>query len=201
MYSPISVISAKEAFIKLCNGRAEVIHVEYYKGDSVYYKGYDFNTWAELSELKKELGIKSDDDFISTSSLSLALPRVIRTLEYDEFKDISSVGKPTRKAITRRDKNTCQYCGKKFHDSGLNRDHIIPQSRDGESTWENLVASCFKCNTKKDNRTPKEAGMKLLSKPVKPKFIPNNDFVIKDKRYITWKHFVSEIYWNVELED
>ena len=193
-YSPIGVVSVKDAFIKLSKGRAEVVHVE-----DGYYKGYDFNTWAELSALKQELGIESDEDYISTSSLELALPKVIRTLEYAEFKDEKAVGNPTRKTILYRDKKTCQYCGKVFPSSGLNRDHVIPRSRGGENTWENLVASCFKCNTKKDNRTPKEAGMKLLSTPVKPKFIPNNDFVIKDKRYITWKHFVSEIYWNVEL--
>lgn len=74
---------------------------------------------------------------------------------------------PTRRGILKRDNYTCAYCGK---DGATTIDHIMPQSRGGENTWLNLVAACQKCNNIKDDRTPKEAGMKLLFEPRVPKF-------------------------------
>jgi 5-methylcytosine-specific restriction endonuclease McrA len=72
---------------------------------------------------------------------------------------------PSRKNIIERDNNTCQYCGKTFVSSELTMDHVHPKSKGGERTWQNIVTSCFKCNQKKANRTPEEAGMELLSEP------------------------------------
>lgn len=68
--------------------------------------------------------------------------------------------------ILARDNNTCQYCGKQCND--LTLDHVFPKSRGGGYTWENIVAACKECNQKKADRTPKEAGMKLLRKPFRP---------------------------------
>lgn len=73
---------------------------------------------------------------------------------------------PNRSNILARDRYTCQYCSKKHWD--LTLDHIMPSSRGGKSTWENLVAACYRCNSKKGDRTPSEAGMKLLSTPLRP---------------------------------
>jgi 5-methylcytosine-specific restriction endonuclease McrA len=70
---------------------------------------------------------------------------------------------PTRANILLRDDETCQYCGKRSRD--LTLDHIIPRSRGGQSTWENLVASCRSCNGKKGNRLLKEVNMRLLRPP------------------------------------
>ncbi|MBO0792130.1 MAG: HNH endonuclease [Ktedonobacteraceae bacterium] len=70
---------------------------------------------------------------------------------------------PTRSNILLRDEETCQYCGKRSRD--LTIDHIIPRSRGGQSTWENLVASCKLCNGKKGNRLLKEVNMRLLRPP------------------------------------
>jgi 5-methylcytosine-specific restriction endonuclease McrA len=75
----------------------------------------------------------------------------------------------SRKNIIRRDNYRCQYCGKKT--STLTIDHVIPKSRGGTDTWDNLVAACVKCNNKKGNRTPSEANMPLLKKPRKPNHI------------------------------
>jgi len=71
----------------------------------------------------------------------------------------------TRKNVYVRDKHTCQYCGSK---DKLSIDHVIPVSRGGSNNFENCVASCIPCNVKKDNRTPREAGMSLRSKPHEP---------------------------------
>lgn len=71
----------------------------------------------------------------------------------------------SRKNILKRDANTCQYCGAAYN---LTIDHVMPKSRGGRDSWENLVAACDDCNVKKGNRTPKEAEMPLRRKPYRP---------------------------------
>lgn len=99
----------------------------------------------------------------SSATLRVPVPSVIRLLEYIhipfERKSLS------RKSILLRDQNTCQYCHKTFPPQDMTLDHVIPRARGGESTWENLVACCRKCNNRKGHQTPEEAGMKLLKNP------------------------------------
>lgn len=87
---------------------------------------------------------------------------------YNKFIQIKKENSPTKRKIFLRDDRTCQYCASKLG-SDATIDHIIPASRferrADSNTWENLVACCRQCNSKKGNRTPKEAGMKLLKQP------------------------------------
>jgi 5-methylcytosine-specific restriction endonuclease McrA len=71
--------------------------------------------------------------------------------------------------LFRRDLNLCAYCGVRFQEKNLTKDHIIPVSRGGQNTWTNLVTACTRCNGKKDDRTPEQAGMPLLYVP----YVPN----------------------------
>lgn len=194
-YMPIGVITAKTAFEMLYTERAEVVSVE----DGAYMS-YDFESWAEISALKKELEEFGDvDDVIFTSFLTLQVPRVIRTLHYN--KPAHHGVKLSRKNIYLRDGHRCQYCGKKFVTSELTIDHVLPRSQGGVNAWDNLVCACFKCNQKKAGRTPRQANMRLLTVPRRPKHNPSDDFKIIDERYSSWSHFVSNVYWNVELEE
>lgn len=112
---------------------------------------------------KAEL-IKFDTQiFISSSSTQYPQPTIIRLKDYCYFPKIIDL---TRKNLFRRDGMRCQYCGKS--NVQLTIDHIVPRSRGGKEEWENLVVACISCNNKKGNRTPEEAGMKLLCKPKKP---------------------------------
>lgn len=74
----------------------------------------------------------------------------------------------TNRTLFQRDRNLCMYCGQLFAQSWLTRDHVLPASRGGRSVWENCVTACRSCNQKKDDRTPEEAGMKLLAVPYTP---------------------------------
>jgi 5-methylcytosine-specific restriction endonuclease McrA len=74
----------------------------------------------------------------------------------------------TNRTLFQRDQNLCMYCGRQFSTHDLTRDHIVPASRGGESVWENCVTACRSCNQRKDDRTPEEAGMKLLAIPYTP---------------------------------
>ena len=76
----------------------------------------------------------------------------------------------TKRAIFRRDRNLCLYCGKSFPDSGLSRDHVIPRSRNGKDEWTNVVAACKKCNHRKGNALLSECNMELLAVPYEPNF-------------------------------
>ena len=90
-------------------------------------------------------------------------PSVIRLLEYRRIPHQSRA--LSRKNILMRDRFTCQYCHKILNSADLTLDHVIPRSRSGETSWENLVACCHACNNRKGNRTPEEAGMRLLHTP------------------------------------
>ncbi len=100
--------------------------------------------------------------FHSTRS-ALRVPSVIRLLEYRRIPHQTRA--LSRKNILLRDRNTCQYCGVLLGSSELTLDHVLPRSRGGLSTWENLVACCHRCNHEKGNRLPAEAGMKLMREP------------------------------------
>lgn len=101
--------------------------------------------------------------WVHSARFSMPMPSVIRLVEYIhipfERKSLS------RKNILLRDHNTCQYCGQTFSPQELTLDHVIPRSRGGESTWDNLVTCCRSCNHRKGDRSPEEAGMRLLKRP------------------------------------
>ena len=88
---------------------------------------------------------------------------MIRLLEYRRIPH--QTRSLSRKNILMRDRYTCQYCLRTAPSSELTLDHVVPRSRSGETTWENLVACCHQCNNRKGNRTPEEAGMKLSRLP------------------------------------
>jgi 5-methylcytosine-specific restriction endonuclease McrA len=100
---------------------------------------------------------------IRTTRLAIPVPSVVRLLVYRRMpRQNRSV---SRRNIMLRDRYTCQYCHRVFTPKALTLDHVIPRSRGGASTWENLVACCYPCNNRKADRTPAEAGMALLRKP------------------------------------
>jgi 5-methylcytosine-specific restriction endonuclease McrA len=194
-YAPVRTTTVRDAFVKLFSAVAEAVAVE----DGAYVS-YDFHSWAEVSVLRMELDeIPPGSDFIHTPSLSLIVPRVIRLLAYDKLP-IHSV-KLTRRNIYERDNYTCQYTGKRLKVSDLNIDHVIPRSRGGRNTWDNLVTCSVDANSRKGGRTPEEAGMKLIRRPRKP--APRHELRLPRTRhrYRDWDHFVSDLYWNTELEE
>ena len=115
----------------------------------------------------KAISVENYEKDVSSAYLTFKLPAVIvlKTVVKFKFYNISC----NRSNILIRDKNQCQYCTKYFASEHLTLDHVIPKSRGGKNTWENLVAACKKCNQKKGCRTPQEANMNILQKPKKPK--------------------------------
>jgi len=108
--------------------------------------------------------VENGSGYIYTARTSYPVPTVIR-LAY-LVKRPRPQPRLSRVEIFVRDNYTCQYCGK--HNHQLTLDHVIPRNQNGQHTWENLVSACAACNRKKAGRTPEQAHMKLLNKPVRP---------------------------------
>lgn len=194
LYMAIRVVPARRAFTMLFRDLAEVVHVE-----NGQWMNYDFSTWAEVSELRREFDDEPIDhqDWIRTVNFELAVPRVIRLLGYDRLPQQHV--KLNRRNLFARDNNQCQYCGKHFPTQELSIDHVVPKTQGGGESWTNLVCSCVRCNAKKGGRTPEQARMDLIKKPVRPRRNPLISVKLGHPRYESWKAFLDEAYWSVEL--
>lgn len=191
-YLAIRVTNARRAFSLLFRDIAEVIHIE-----DGQYASYDFDSWREVSDFQREFEPERYD-WVRTVRFSIAVPRIIRLLAYDRLprKQV----KLNRRNIFARDRNRCQYCGKKFSTTELSLDHVLPRSRGGQTTWQNIVCSCLKCNVRKGGRTPTEAHMKLVTEPVQPRRSPVVNVKLSNSKYASWKQFLDHAYWSVELK-
>ncbi len=132
---------------------------------------------------------------VSSSRITICVPSVVR-LRKPVVRDKRI--KWSRTGVYARDKYRCCYCGKKFPESQLEFDHVIPRSRwkgprHKVTDWENIVTACQKCNRKKDNRTPAEAGMKMHFQPHVPTSLPTQPVVIDlDRAPAEWLPYLGQ---------
>lgn len=192
LYMAVRVISAKRAFTMLARDLAEVITV-----NDGQYANYDFAGWAELASFQRQF--ESDKhEWVRTVRVQIAVPRIIRLLGYDRLP--AQGVKLNRRNLFARDRNQCQYCGKHFPTNELSIDHVLPRSQGGGDSWENLVCACIRCNARKGGRTPQEAHMRLVRKPVMPRRNPLIALRLGQDKYSSWKAFLDNAYWSVELK-
>ena len=191
-YAAIRVVSARRAFVLLARDCAEVIDA-----DGGSYANYDLQTWTELSELRRQFEPDAHD-WVRTVRIDLAVPRIIRLVAYDKLP--AQGVKLNRRNLFARDRNRCQYCGSLFPTSELSIDHVLPRSQGGPDTWENLVCACVRCNSRKGGRTPDQARMKLIAVPKRPRRNPLIALRLGHDKYHSWKAFLDEAYWSVELK-
>lgn len=192
LYMAIRVISARRAFTMLWSDLAEVIQVE-----NGQYLSYSFSTWSELAAYQREYEAEKHD-WVRSVRFEIAVPRVIRLLGYDRLP--AQTVKLNRRNLFARDRNTCQYCGRHFATSDLSIDHVLPRSLGGGDSWENLVCACIRCNARKGGRTPEQASMKLIRRPIMPKRNPLIQLRLGQSKYSSWKAFLDHAYWSVELK-
>jgi 5-methylcytosine-specific restriction endonuclease McrA len=184
-FQPIHVTSLRRAFTLLYQGVAQAIDEQ--------YRLFDFQSWAALSA---ELYGES----IGTPTKRIRVPRVVVLVAFDRLPRMRV--RFSRHNIYLRDDSTCQYCGKRLPRAELNLDHVVPRSKGGCTSWENVVCSCIPCNLRKANRTPDEAGLVLLKRPVRPKWNPG--FRPTGKGHRSWLPFLTLLdasYWNTELRE
>src|SRR2546423_12189113 len=141
MLQPVLVLNASYEPINVCAARRAIVLV---------LKG--------VARAEEENG-----HFLPSTRFTISVPSVIRLLEYRRIPHQTRA--LSRKNILLRDRNTCQYCGSALSAAELTLDHVIPRSRGGASTWENLVACCHTCNRSKGNHLPYEVNMKPPREP------------------------------------
>ena len=185
-FLPVQITTVRRAFCLLYAGIAKAVNSQ--------YETFDYASWHQLS-------IERNDETIGLVDRAIKIPRVILLTAYDRVPKRRV--RFSRHNIFARDKNTCQYCGKKFLRLDLNLDHIIPRSQGGTSTWENVVCSCHQCNRKKGGKTPEQARIKLISQPKRPVWTPPLNVSLREvmcKEWVPFLDFMVDVsYWNTEL--
>jgi 5-methylcytosine-specific restriction endonuclease McrA len=186
-WQPIQVGTVQEAIGLVAKGSALIIEPE-------TFERHDLRSWNDVSKMQEKL----EGAVIRSCHLALVPPEVILLTTYDGIGEKSVVF--SRRNLFKRDRYTCLYCGKQPTDhSELTIDHIAPKSKGGKSTWENCALACVECNKRKADLTLEKSGLKLRKVPKKPSWKSLAHLPPKMRR-ASWSHFLSEAYWNVELE-
>ena len=181
-YVPIGIYDWKDAIVDWTNGKIEIVE-EY---DKVIYEKYD--------------------EHLNDFSTVIKMPAVVRLTHFVAPKKKLKFYKAfTRRHVWERDGGICQYCGDEVSLREFTYDHVKPKSQGGPATWKNIVCSCVVCNRKKANRTPEQAGMKLIKRPVAPKTA--DDYLsgminrVKAVTHMTSNEkWMNYLYWNTEIK-
>ena len=143
-------------------------------------------TWAEWITLP----VREGDYAVRTARGAIRVPTVIVAVNYARVP--RKRPKLSAKNIRERDGNRCQYTGKFLHPDEGSLDHVVPRSRGGADTWENLVWSAKDVNQRKADRLPHEAGLRLLAIPRAPKELPVTALLRNAHGVAAWKLFLKE---------
>ncbi len=187
VYQPIHVTSVRRAVSLLYQGVARALDEQ--------FRLFDFESWAAVAAAASQ-------EAIHTPTRAIRVPRVIVLVVHAHLPHQRV--RFSRLNVYARDESTCQYCGRRLPRSELNLDHVVPRSRGGSTSWENVVCSCVACNLRKGGRTPEEAGMRLRRSAARPQWTAVFRAAARRAFYRQWMPFlglVDAAYWNVELRD
>lgn len=134
---------------------------------------------------------------VRSPSQAFEVPSIVALKDYHKRKRVAF----TRYNVFLRDGYRCQYCGEIFPAEELTFDHVVPRSKNGASTWQNIVSACHSCNLRKGSRAPREAGLRLLREPREPSPYEIDqaarDRAPREKLHETWLDF---LYWDSEIQ-
>ena len=175
VFAPVQLTTAKRAFVLLYGGAARALDDA---GEE-----YDIDLWRGLP-------VRDDDDALPIVGGVLRVPRVLHLHRYDRTPRVTV--RLTRRNLMFRDQHQCQYCGKQPPLRELNIDHVLPRSRGGDDTWENLVTACRVCNLRKGWKTPEEANMRLARHPFRPKWSTSAQILLGSGwKFKEWEVFLK----------
>jgi 5-methylcytosine-specific restriction endonuclease McrA len=172
-YQPVRLTTARHAFELLYMGRAAALDES--------YQTHDFEQWMTLAA-------EPPQEFIGTARGRLRIPRLVVLSTHHRTRPASVP--LTRKNVFLRDESMCQYCGVRPPSRDLSLDHVVPKSRGGRSTWENLVTACGGCNRKKGQRLTIECGMIPRRIPARPRWSSVVHQEVAPRRFEEWDAFL-----------
>lgn len=181
LWQAVNIVGVQRAFSLLLQDHAQVI----YTGDGSFQM-MDSEKWLELSE---EAMPEDNEAYVQTVRMRIRVPKVLLLRHYDKLP--AQEVRFTRENLFERDNYRCQYCGNSFEAEDLNMDHVIPRDRGGRTSWENIVTSCIKCNSRKANKLPHQANMHLIKKPERPRWRPFISSLIDQNYDSEWDHFIN----------
>ena len=183
-WQAINVRTPQEAFCQMATNVATALDIEL--SDDAKAEALRPVTWDEWITLP----IRAQDNFVRTARGSIRVPTVIVAVNFAKVP--KKRPKLCAKAIRERDGNRCQYTGKVLKPDEGSLDHVLPRSRGGADTWENLVWSCKVVNSRKGDRLPHEAGLKLLSTPRAPRELPVSAMIRNAHGVAEWGLFLEK---------
>lgn len=195
-WQPVGFKTVKDAIVDLCSGESHdkptsmALDIDYDvddNGEPITTQAKSMNpvTWSEWLTLP----IRSWDPVVRSARLTIRAPTVIIATNFNKMPVKRFNGRPSKDAIYRRDNGMCQYTGRKIERQSATIDHIVPSSKGGGDSWENLVLCSKDVNSKKGNKLNSEVGLKLLRNPVAPSPIPLYA-TIREARHFDWTHFL-----------
>jgi 5-methylcytosine-specific restriction endonuclease McrA len=196
-WQPIGTKTVKDAFIAMWGGEGpnnppalglDTVFPVDVDGNVDWNNPEDFRAvkWDEWETLP----IRDHDLAIHSANKIIRVPRVIIQPNFGKMPTISP--RPTKEAIRRRDGGVCQYTGQKLTWKEGNIDHVKPLAQGGKNTFENMVLCHKDVNSKKADRTPEQAGLKLLRRPYAPKSTPISA-TITVAHHPSWVHFMENV--------
>jgi 5-methylcytosine-specific restriction endonuclease McrA len=178
-WQAINTRTPQDAFCQMATNVATALDIE---GED-YIRPVKWDEWITLP-------IREQDNAVRTAHRAIRVPTVIVAVNFAKVP--KKRPKLSARNIRERDKNRCQYTGRMLHPSEGSLDHVVPRSRGGADTWENLVWSAKEVNQRKANRLPHEAGLKLLTVPRAPKELPVTAHLRNAHGVAEWKLFLNE---------
>jgi 5-methylcytosine-specific restriction endonuclease McrA len=168
--------TVRRAMIMLYQGMAKALDEQ--------YQSFDFSNWLKLE-------VKDHHQSVGLVNRKIRVPRVLLLVVYDRIPRRQV--RFSRHNIFLRDKHVCQYCGESYSRQELNLDHVLPRSRGGKTTWENVVCCCVHCNHRKGGHLPHEVGMNLIKEPGTPPWIPFIGLTDRKTHYEEWVPYLSMV--------
>ena len=178
-WQAINVRTPQEAFCMMATNVATALEIE---GDN-HIRPVEWAEWVTLP-------VREQDNAVRTVRGAIRVPAVIVAVNYARVP--KKRPKLSARNIRERDDNRCQYTGKFLRPDEGSLDHVVPRSRGGRDTWENLVWSCKDVNSRKADRLPHEAGLRLLKQPRAPKELPVSVTISNSHGIPEWRLFVNE---------
>ncbi len=178
-WQAVNVLTPQEAFCMMATNVATGMEIE---GQN-HIRPVTWDEWITLP-------MRPQDNVVQTVRGPIRVPTVIVAVNYAKVP--RKRPKLCARAIRERDGNRCQYTGRALRPEEGSLDHVVPRSRGGKNTWENLVWAGKDVNARKGNRLPHEAGLKLLTVPRAPKELPASALIRNAHGIPEWKLFVRE---------